>query len=396
MPDSSKNNISRFNHCFGCGVCAVACPCKIISMHINADGFYSPNIDESKCIECGICLDVCSFNHSQVSQDKSFAIQPKAVWSNNEQVRHICSSGGAGFEIGRYLLQKGYKAIACRYNSITNRAEHYIAETEDELKASIGSKYIQSDSFKGFSQIEKGQKYFIVGTPCQIDSIRRWVCKLKMESDVILLDFFCHGVPSMLMWDKYINEVEQKVGKFDNIIWRDKETGWHDSWVMKVPERYSSWYTRGDLFYKMFLGNRCLGKQCYDDCKYKFDQSAADIRIGDLWGTRYENDEKGVSGVLCMTRKGFELIEEMKEFLHEEISTIDIVGECQMKKCAHKPISYNYVMKLLKKDLPLFKIHEIASRIDLMEKIPNSIKYYTHRLSSKIIEFVGLRTKLRT
>lgn len=384
-------NISKFSYCYGCGVCASACPKKTISMHLNEDGFYAPKVDDINCIECGICLDVCAFNHEDVVRDKSFDIQAKAVWSNDEEVRHICSSGGAGFEIGRYLLQKGYKAIVCRYNPESKRAEHYIAETEEELKASIGSKYIQSDSFKGFAQIQKGQKYFISGTPCQIDSISRWLRKRKMDDDVVLLDFFCHGVPSMLLWDKYTKELEYKIGNCCNFVWRDKETGWHDSWVMKIPGKYASWYTKGDLFYKMFLCNRCLGKQCYDDCKYKYDNSVADIRIGDLWGTKYANDENGVSGVLCLTQKGQDLLKEMSEIMHLEASTLDIVGEVQMKECAHRPNSHGYVMKQLKTSTSLLKIHKHASRMELLKTMPQLIKYYIKRLPLKLSEVIGCK-----
>lgn len=51
--------------------------------------------------------------------------------------------------------------------------------------------------------------------------------------------------------------------------------------------------SQGDWFYKMFLGHYCLGEQCVKACKYKYDNSSADIRIGDLWGNTYKDDEKG-------------------------------------------------------------------------------------------------------
>lgn len=49
------------------------------------------------------------------------------------------SSGGVGFEIARYLLEKDYVAIVCGYNSSERRAKHFLANTIDELKASVGS-----------------------------------------------------------------------------------------------------------------------------------------------------------------------------------------------------------------------------------------------------------------
>lgn len=35
-------NISNIKNCYGCGVCATACPRKIISLALNSDGFYEP------------------------------------------------------------------------------------------------------------------------------------------------------------------------------------------------------------------------------------------------------------------------------------------------------------------------------------------------------------------
>lgn len=375
-------------YCYGCGVCSLACPLNAISIELNEDGFLYPQINQS-CISCAACLKVCAFNHGECDKPKD-SITPisLAAWSVENRTRNLCTSGGVAFEMGRYLLQKGYRVVACRYNPSQKYAEHYIADTEESLVESIGSKYIQSRTVGGFSHIEKGAKYLVTGTPCQIDSLRRFIKRKNMEDDVILVDFFCHGVPSMMMWKQYITELENKIGKFDNIIWRDKETGWHDSWVMKVEGKYTSWFSKGDLFYQMFLKDRCLGKACYEDCKYKYDKSAADIRIGDLWGSAFENDDLGVNGIVCFTQKGKDLLYEMEPLLHLEKSSLEVVGEAQMKSCATKPLSYNYVMKHLKKGTPLMKIHKIASCIELFENIPRKIRYYIKRIPSKLIEII--------
>lgn len=384
-------NISIFSNCYGCAVCAVICTQKAITMHLNNDGFYTPIVVHSKCIECQACLDVCAFNDIKAKQDENFQINSFAAWSKDADIRKKCTSGGVAFEIGRYLLQKDFNVIGCRYNSEEKIAEHYISVNENELQESIGSKYIQSNTLSGFSQIRKGQKYLITGTPCQIDSLRRYIQRRKMEDDVILLDFFCHGVPSMLMWNQYLKELEEKIGKFEEIIWRDKGTGWHDSYVMKVTDRYLSWFSRGDLFYQMFLNNRCLGKACYKNCKYKYDKSAADIRIGDFWGKTYGKNEEGINSVICFTQKGKDILNEMDSTLHIEASSIAVVGESQMKKCAHKPISYKYVMRHLKLGTPLSKIHKTSSYIELLERIPSKIKYYIRRMPSKLMEILKLK-----
>lgn len=382
------NSVLGTKDCYGCGVCAASCKRNAIHMKLNSSGFYEPVVDESSCVDCGMCVDVCSFHAETVEQDGSFDIKCFAGWSRDAAYRKACSSGGVGFEIARFLLKKNYSAIVCRYNTQERRGEHFLAQTVDELKASIGSKYIQSYSCFGFSQLQKGHYYFVVGTPCQIDSIRRWMKKIKMNEDVVLLDFFCHGVPSLLMWNKYLSEVEKKIGIIDNIVWRDKETGWHDSWVMKVGDRYVSRYSRGDLFYRMFLKNRCLAKPCYEMCKFKGLKSAADIRIGDLWGSKYVENEEGVNGVVGLTMQGVALLEEMVSVLHLESSTADIVCESQMKKSAHRPQSYNYVMKSLHTGKSLGEIDKVARIIEMIEDVPCSMKYYASRLPVKLGEML--------
>lgn len=363
-----SNNISKVHDCYGCGVCATACGRKIIEVGLNENGFYEPHItDESKCTNCGICTEVCAYLHDELSLQNP-KIQPYAAWSKDDLVRRKCSSGGAGFEIGKYLLGQEYKVCGVRYNAVANRAEHYIATTVEELIPSIGSKYIQSYTVDGFKAIDRKQKYLVTGTPCQIDSFRRYLQKFKNEDNFVLMDFFCHGVPSKLMWDKYVKWAETKVGKLTYVSWRNKFTGWHDSWAMAIDgtehgepvnwhESYNllirgkksflnSRLSQGDMFYALFLGDCCLGKQCYDHCKYKYDHSSADIRIGDLWGKTYNDDEDGVSGAVAFTEKGNEILKQCNCELIEH--TFDVVAEGQMKTCPRRISVSNKIQNSLK------------------------------------------------
>ena len=351
------NNISNIHDCYGCGVCATACAKQIISIELNGDGFYEPRItDESKCTSCGLCLYVCAYSHDELSL-KYRCIKSYGAWSKDDAVRRKCSSGGVGFELGCTLIGEGYKVCGVRYNAEANRAEHYIATTVEELIPSIGSKYIQSYTVDGFKAIDRKQKYLVTGTPCQIDSFRRYLQKFKKEGNFVLMDFFCHGVPSKLMWDKYVKWAEAKVGKLTYVSWRNKFMGWHDSWAMAIngtehgePVNWHESYnlltrekksylngrlSQGDMFYRLFLSDACLGKACYEKCKYKYDQSSADIRIGDAWGSHYKEEEKGVSAAIAFTEKGDELLQRCNCEL-EELS-FDVVAEGQMKMRVRYP-----------------------------------------------------------
>lgn len=395
-------NISNIHDCYGCGVCAVVCGQKIIEISLNSDGFYEPHItDASKCTNCGLCIDVCAYSHEELSVDNK-PLKSYAAWSKEPAVRRKCSSGGVGFEIGRYLINQGYKVCGVRYNVETNRAEHYIATNVEELIPSIGSKYIQSYTVNGFKAINRKEKYLVTGTPCQIDSFRRYIRKFKKEDNFILMDFFCHGVPSMLIWDKYVKWAEAKVGKLTYVSWRNKFTGWHDSWAMSIdgintaePEDYNNSYnelikerkgklnsrlSQGDMFYRLFLSDACLGKACYEKCKYKYNKSAADIRIGDLWGNVYSKDEKGVSSAITFTAKGNEILKQC----HIELTAhpFNIVAEGQMKKNAQITKQRLLLLKELqnyKTDITIFK-----KNLDIISLKRNICSLFVHPRSSMI------------
>lgn len=375
----SKKNISNIHDCFGCGVCATSCAKKIISIELNRDGFYEPRItDESQCTHCGICTDVCAFSHTELANNEAAPVKSWAAWSNDDDVRHKCSSGGIGYEIGKQLIEQGYHAIGCRYDIKEQRAEHYIATTVEEFTASVGSKYIQSYTADAFSQIKKrGQKYLVTGTPCQIDSFRRMIRKFKCEDNFILLDFFCHCVPSMHAWKAYMKMLEPKIGKITYASWRNKPTGWHDSWAMVLKGDKGSSTSRmsqGDLFYELFLGDIALGPQCQTQCKYKYDHSSADIRIGDLWGKTYQHDQKGVSGLIAFTEKGRDIVESLHNVTLIE-HPFEVVAEGQMKTNARmKPFS-SLVMKHIREERPIGTIYfkGLIFSIKVIAKIKRTI-----------------------
>ena len=358
------NNISHIHSCYGCAVCAIACPKKIIDVRLNSNGFYEPYItDGAKCVNCGLCLEVCSYNHSEIALNELPKVSYGA-WSKEKSVRHICASGGVGFEIGRYLIGKGYKAIGVKYDVKRAKAEHYVASSVDEFILSMGSKYIQSYTLSGFKEINRKDKFLVSGTPCQIDSLRRYINKMKCQENFVLLDFFCHGVPSKFVWDKYIKEQQDKLGNIDFVSWRNKQNGWHDSCAMtispldrgEVVDWYDSYnllikekkgcvnsrWTQGDTFYNMFLGNNCLGKACYKYCKFKYDHSSADIRIGDMWGETYAKEDKGVTACVAFTQQGMDVLNNVNCELVEY--PFARVAEGQIKTKIKYPMGWSFVI----------------------------------------------------
>ena len=361
-------NISSIHHCYGCSLCATVCSKKIISITLNKNGFYEPTItDTTQCTDCSLCMEVCAFANKELANNDNRPIKSYAAWSKEYAVQRKCSSGGAGYELGRTLMAQGYEVCGVRYNAEAGRAEHYIASTPEELIPAIGSKYIQSYTLDGFCAIDRKRKYLVTGTPCQIDSFRRYIRKFRVEDNFVLMDFFCHSVPSMWVWNKYLRMVEQVTGKVNYASWRNKHTGWHDSWAMgidgeKTAEKmdwhdsynflirgkkifFNSRLSQGDVFYNLFLGDFCCNRACQKNCKYKYDRSSADIRIGDLWGRTYRKNEDGVSALVAFTEKGNMLIQQMNCELKEH--PFEVVAEGQMKENAHTAYLSSIAWKML-------------------------------------------------
>lgn len=96
------------------------------------------------------------------------------------------------------------------------------------------------------------------------------------------------------------------------------------------------------MFYRLFLSDACLGKACYEKCRFKYDKSSADIRIGDAWGSHYKNNEEGVSAAIALTEKGNELLWRCNCEL--ETLPFDVVAEGQMRIAA-KYLWYFYVIQ---------------------------------------------------
>lgn len=347
--------VGNRKECYGCGLCTVVCPTDVLTMHINPQGFYVPKIaNADACTDCGLCSRICNYKTDEPAAFNS-PLNSFAAWSNDSDIRRVCSSGGIGYELAKTFLKKGYKICGARYNADQKIVEHYIIENEDQLKDSVGSKYLQSRADSAFQKVDIKQKYVIFSTPCQIDMWRRRLKMLKKEDNFLLVDFFCHGVPSYNIWPKYLSENAGAIEPCKAITWRDKISGWHQSWNINSyikqdfwdeTPKYRSSSKGGDTFYFMFLSNIALNPACYNDCKYKEYSSSTDIRIGDLWGHLYADNEQGVSAVLAFTEKGKSALNETNATLIPHSS--DEVIEGQMKERISKPWYYSLISKAIK------------------------------------------------
>lgn len=306
------DNVCNANHstkcCTGCGSCAVICPQKCITMEYNKDGFLAPVVNESKCIGCGVCTKVCyKFSEDFGQGDLFSASTVYAAISNDVGMLRTVSSGGVAPAIERFSLANGYEVCGVNYNARTDQCMHSIASTESETGAFRSTKYIQSNTLPAFSSFESGKKYCVFGTPCQIFGLDRILTRYNERENYILVDLFCKGIPSRIMWQSYLSYIKrtEQMTDISSIVFRSKAVSWH-KFQMQIVDADGKQYKNDvyhDLFFQCFIKNVCFNDSCYD-CEFRHHYSAADIRLGDFWGSKYYSHEEGVSLVVILTDKG--------------------------------------------------------------------------------------------
>lgn len=308
--------------CCGCGTCASVCPTGAVKIQRNKEGFQHYEIQRDKCIQCGRCQKVCPFYSIQAAR-----IEPlKYLYSFKSRSMEILrksSSGGAAYEIEKYLKEKNYAVCGVAYDREKQSAVHRLVKPEGSIDCFQGSKYIQSESGTAIQEIynlAKDKKVVFTGTPCQVAGVDKLLKDKGCRGQAVLIDLICHGVPTYYLWKSYLKEMSEKysLGRNPEVIFRDKERGEWRKRTIKLSGKTNGvrnhQYFKDedrDPFYVFFKNNTCNMQSCYE-CPYR-DKTNADIRLGDYWGKCFEKDKTGVSMVIPITEKGAEIIDLLKK-----------------------------------------------------------------------------------
>lgn len=316
--------ITDKSQCCGCEACAQVCPVQCITMQMDDEGFRYPSVDTEKCSECGACRRVCPvLNRDEERQP----LQTLAARNPQEQVRMQSSSGGVFSMLAERTLARGGVVFGARFDERW-QVEHAGVESIEELASLRGSKYLQSrigESFKRVREhLKAGREVMFSGTPCQIAGLRKF---LRRDYDNLLtVDVVCHGVPSPLVWSRYLEWECQKHGteveNLRRVSFRDKQSGWtsYSVLVEGAEGEIVRQIFRENLFMQGFLRNLYLRPSCHS-CAARSGRSGSDITIGDFWGIRdvlpEVDDDGGITLLLINTDKGAQAIHATEANLHE-------------------------------------------------------------------------------
>lgn len=303
--------INNKTQCCGCSSCVQRCPKQCISLHEDSEGFLYPKVDETTCIDCGLCEKVCPVLNPY---DTKAPIKVFAAINNNEKIRLDSSSGGIFSILAENTIIDGGIVFGARYDENWQVTLDY-TETIEGLAAFRGSKYVQARTGESFSQCEKflreGRKVLFTGTPCQIAGLHHFL--RKQYENLTTCDFVCHGVPSPKVWRMYLKEVVKETNRaITDIKFRNKDNGWKlFNFKMHYDENHKvmtlSSYHRDNIYMRAFLSDLILRPSCYS-CSAKEGKSMSDITIADFWGIDKSHpdfdDDLGTGLILLHTDKG--------------------------------------------------------------------------------------------
>ena len=276
-------------------------------------------------------------------------------------------------------------------------------EKLDQLK---GSKYLQSNAQTAFTEMIRTAKdnsevkYTVFGTPCQIAGMVKAAEQMHIRDQFTFVEIFCHGVPTYKLWDYQKEEIENSIGSsINSVSFRDKQYGWH-TYCLKAKGNENEWSgTREKAeFWLSYFEDGLLNRSCMV-CKERGDESLADIRIGDYWGSRYAERTDGVSAVFGITEKGKAAVDELIEngsVIQLECGTAEEILSAQNMKGYTITAPYKKAQEMLENE---YDLKDVINTYHQMMPIKKKVKRLalkasglaSHELQSKIKAF---RTKL--
>ncbi|MCH3965040.1 MAG: Coenzyme F420 hydrogenase/dehydrogenase, beta subunit C-terminal domain [Clostridium sp.] len=352
------------------------------------EGFYYPNVDMDKCINCRLCEKVCPFNNDLPK--KQFSSIAYACKNINENIRLESSSGGIFSVLCKYaVLNKGV-VFGAAFNE-DFKVIHTYTETLEDCNKFYGSKYVQSsimDSYKQAKEfLDNNRVVLFSGTQCQIKGLNTFLQKKYLN--LITVDVVCHGVPSPLVFKKYIDYLARvNNSKVKLVKFRDKKYGWHKySHVteFKNGKIYSRTVDK-DIFMQGFLKDLYLRPSCYE-CKAKNYKSNSEFSLADYWGIEKIcpdfDDDKGVSLVILNNEKSLQIFSEILSDMEVTRSNLDYATK--YNQSIIKSVNYNKNRK---------KYFKVIHNMDVEKAI---IKYtkvnFASRVKRKIVRVINSSNK---
>lgn len=387
-------NLPQNNNCCGCTACKSVCGHQAITMKPDSLGFLYPHVDLSKCVECGLCEKVCSFNDNYTTPDNFKLPIPYGVRLRDKENLMKSRSGGAFVAFSDWVLKEGgiiYGAGFDKDFKIIHK-KAISAKERDELR---GSKYVQSDLRDTFRSIKEelsaGNWVLFSGTGCQVAGLKSFLPD-KLKNKLITVDIVCHGVPSPFIWQDFKSYIENKFhNKIIEVDFRNKQLyGWRshkETFKLENPKNKKIKIYTGSLFTDLFYKHIMLRPSC-GNCHFCNTRRPGDLTLADFWGWEktdpsFNADDKGASLVLVNTPKGERLFNEVRD----QFETIEPKLEDCLQTHLRKPTILNPLSEAFRRDYEdkgfQFVIKKYGN-ISINFKIKRLLQRFMHRIQRLI------------
>ena len=328
--------------CCGCTACAIICSKKAISFKSDKEGFYVPVVDEKSCIDCGLCIDACpalrTDKGSYIYGTKAYAFQYK-----DDNVRSNSASGALFPAVAYHFIHNlnGYVCGCILDDNLIVR--HIVSNKWEDVERMQDSKYVQSNMDLCISKVIKllkeDQYVLFSGTSCQVSGLLSVLEKKHIGREKLLsIDFFCHGVPSPMIWKDYVEHYSKLSGKsIEGYRFRNKTYGWGKGTRSRGTGFLSLWKYSGAfhedwrllarIWPRIFFSNICIRQYCHH-CPYTCIEKPSDITMGDFWGIEEFrpsfSDGKGCSLAVIHNSKAEKILLELRDTSIIEVSIQEV------------------------------------------------------------------------
>lgn len=322
-------------NCCGCNACGDICGKQAISFKTDNEGFWYPEVDIEKCVDCGLCEKVCPEINSEELRKNDYN-KPKcfAAIHKNLEVRFDSTSGGLFSALAEKMYKEGGYVGGAIYTDEWG-VRFFVSNHPEDLPYLRSSKYLQSNSEGMYKKIKElltnGEKVLICGLPCQIAALNAFL--RKDYENLITVDLICRYINSPYAYRRYLDTLEEEYGsKIVYIKAKNKELGWRKLTHKVVFNNNKSYYGTidNDIFMKASMTLNCLSRPSCYECNFKNFPRYGDITLGDYWNdpnNSHLDDDTGTSVVMINSIKGENYFTDIKR----KIVTEDISFESAIK-----------------------------------------------------------------
>ncbi|MBN2185238.1 MAG: Coenzyme F420 hydrogenase/dehydrogenase, beta subunit C-terminal domain [Candidatus Krumholzibacteriota bacterium] len=217
--DDLNEEVVKKDLCGKCGGCVSFCSAnRIGALRMDEKG-YPAYKDKALCLQCGLCYMVCPQTHPMEDEiDEVYNWKEPignfmdifSARSTDFEIRKDATDGGVVTALLVNMLEEGKidGAIVSHGKSLLKR-EARVATTREEIIKSAGSHFSElphleevGEGYSNFVPVVKSlhelgsgklEKVAIVGTPCQINALRKMQTLNVVPSDIVIfsIGLFC-------------------------------------------------------------------------------------------------------------------------------------------------------------------------------------------------------------